>query len=76
MVKRSAYVIEIGEETAGIVTAEQRGFRFFAAASPYAKLEGAIFNSPRQAEIAARAHRQRQLGLRAANAPAPAAARV
>ena len=62
MTTDKSYIIEIGSEPAGIVIAEWRGYRFFSAGKPYARLEGALFNSPRQAEIAAQIHRQRQLG--------------
>ena len=55
----NAYVIEIGEETAGIVAAEKRGFRFYSSHDTYSALEGALFNTPRQAEFAARALRRR-----------------
>ncbi len=67
----TSYIIEIGDEAAGIVAADRRGFRFYSASRRYAALEGATFNSPRQAEIAARFHRERQLGLLAPNTPAP-----
>ena len=49
-----AYVIEIGEETAGIVAAEKQGFRFYAAHRSYDPLEGVLFATPRAAEKAAR----------------------
>ncbi len=58
----NAYVIEIGEETAGIVAAEKRGFRFYSSDNAYAPLEGALFNTPRAAEFAARALRKRSRG--------------
>ena len=49
----TAYVIEIGEEAAGIVAAEKRGFRFYAAHRKYDSLEGVLFATPRAAEKAA-----------------------
>lgn len=52
----TAYVIEIDEMAAGIVAAEGKGFRFYAAIRAFAGLEGAFFTTPKQAEIAARAH--------------------
>ena len=52
-----AYVIEIDDEQAGLVTAEKDGFRFFAAMRVYHPLEGALFKSPREAERAARLRR-------------------
>ena len=68
----TSVIIEIGEEAAGIVVSDDRASRFFSANRPYDKLEGALFNSPRQAEVAARALRLRQLGVRAPNTPPPA----
>ena len=56
----TAYIIEIGEEAAGIVAAEARGFRFYAATAAYFTLEGAVFATPRHAEMAARAHRRKR----------------
>ncbi len=58
----TAYIIEIGEEAAGIVAAEQRGYRFYAATRAYFALEGTLFTTPRQAEMAARAHRRKNAG--------------
>ena len=52
-----AYVIEIDEEAAGLVTAEKDGFRFFAATRAYHALEGVLFRTPREAERAARLRR-------------------
>jgi hypothetical protein len=58
----TAYIIEIGEEAAGIVAAEARGFRFYAATAAYFALEGIVFATPRHAEMAARAHRRKRAG--------------
>jgi hypothetical protein len=53
-----AYIIEIADETAGIVVRQQheRGYRFHAAVPRYFPLEGKIFAGPRDAERAATAH--------------------
>ena len=58
----SAYIIEIGEETAGIVAAEKQGFRFYASLRACDALEGVLFNTPRQAEMAVRAHIRKRNG--------------
>jgi hypothetical protein len=58
----TAYVIEIDEEAAGIVAAEGRGFRFYAAIRAVSALEGAFFHTPKQAEAAAREHLKRRRG--------------
>jgi len=50
-----AYIIEIANHTAGIVVAEERGFRFFSSESAFDALEGTHFGSARAAERAARA---------------------
>lgn len=50
-----AYIIEIANRTAGIVVAEERGFRFFSSETEFNALEGAHFGSARAAERAARA---------------------
>lgn len=50
----TAYIIEILGETAGIVARDRGGFRFYAADTAYAALEGTAFPSPQQAERAAR----------------------
>jgi hypothetical protein len=53
-----AYIIEIADETAGIVVRQQQdwGYRFHAAVPRYFPLEGKIFAGPRDAERAANAH--------------------
>jgi hypothetical protein len=56
----TAYVIEIEEEAAGIVAAEGKGFRFYAAIRAFSALEGAFFHTPKQAEAAAREHLKRR----------------
>ena len=50
-----AYIIEVGNRTAGIVAADQRGFRFFSSERTFDSLEGRQFRSARDAERAARA---------------------
>lgn len=53
-----AYIIEIAEETAGIVVRQQSdtGYRFHAALPKYFPLDGRVFAGPRDAERAAIAH--------------------
>jgi len=53
-----AYVIEVADETVGIVVrqASERAFRFHAALPRYYSLDGHIFNAPRDAERAVIAH--------------------
>lgn len=55
-----AYIIEIADETAGIVVRQERekSFRFHASAPRYYPLDGKLFSAPRDAERAA----YRQLG--------------
>ncbi|OAF11586.1 hypothetical protein [Bradyrhizobium neotropicale] len=50
-----AYIIEIHDRAAGIVTREARGFRFFSSERLFDSLEGRQFRSAREAERAARA---------------------
>jgi hypothetical protein len=50
-----AYVIEISDRTAGIITGDERGFRFFSSERAFDSLDGQQFRSPRHAERAARA---------------------
>jgi hypothetical protein len=60
----NAYVIEIQDRAAGIVTRDQRGFRFFSSERVFDSLEGRQFRSAREAERAARAllsERQRRV---------------
>ncbi len=70
MTTEKSYIIEIETGAAGIVIAEGRGYRFYSAAKPYARLEGAIFATPRQAEIAVLAHQKRHRGYSASDAVA------
>jgi hypothetical protein len=46
------FVIESGEIGAGIVIRERAGFRFFAAAPPFFRLDGQCFKTLREAERA------------------------
>jgi hypothetical protein len=48
-----AYVIEIEDQTAGLVIAERRGYRFFASERIFRKLDGRLFQQVRQAHGAA-----------------------
>lgn len=50
-----AYIIEIHGRTAGIITADERGYRFFSSERAFDGLDGQQFRSPRHAERAARA---------------------
>jgi hypothetical protein len=50
-----AYVIEVSNQTAGIVVGDERGFRFFSSERAFDSLDGQQFRSPRHAERAARA---------------------
>ena len=50
-----AYIIEVHDRTAGIVTKDARGFRFFSSERLFDSLEGREFRSAREAERAARA---------------------
>ena len=47
------YIIEVSSHAAGIVVRERLGYRFFAAAEPYFRLDGRLFRSARDAERAA-----------------------
>lgn len=53
---RQAYVIEIGETQAGLVSrrGDERYFTFIAASSAFNAIEGQRFASPSAAELAAR----------------------
>jgi hypothetical protein len=48
-----SYIIEVASKAAGIVVRDSFGFRFFAAAQPYFRLDGRLFRSARDAERAA-----------------------
>ena len=47
-----SYIIEISSRAAGIVVRDKAGFRFFAAAPQFFRLEGQLFRSAREAERA------------------------
>jgi hypothetical protein len=49
-----SYIIEVGNGAAGLVVRDGGRFRFFAASSEFAGLEGLSFRNPREAEKAAR----------------------
>ena len=51
----NAYIIEIQDRAAGIVTRDSRGFRFFSSERLFDRLERRQFRSAREAERAARA---------------------
>jgi hypothetical protein len=51
----NAYIIEIEDRAAGIVTKDGRGYRFFSSERIFDGLEGREFRSARDAERAARA---------------------
>ena len=48
-----AFVIETSKFTAGIIAAQDRGYRFYASHPDMLPLEGTIFGSPRAAQKAA-----------------------
>jgi hypothetical protein len=48
-----SFIIEVSSKAAGIVVRESFGYRFFAAAQPYFRLDGRLFRSARDAERAA-----------------------
>jgi hypothetical protein len=47
-----AYIIEVRNRTAGIVTGDERGFHFFSSERTFNRLEGREFRSARDAERA------------------------
>jgi hypothetical protein len=49
-----AYIIEVNNRTAGIVTGDERGFSFFSSERMFDSLEGRQFGSAPNAELAAR----------------------
>ena len=53
--RSNAYIIEIQDRAAGIITRDDRGFRFFSSERLFDSLEGRQFRSAREAERAARA---------------------
>ncbi|MET0969648.1 MAG: hypothetical protein ABWY18_10640 [Tardiphaga sp.] len=62
----NAFVIEVFNQTAGIVVAEDRGFRFFSSKRAFDPLEGGHFGSARAAERAAKALVEQGNGARRA----------
>ncbi|AJA60074.1 MULTISPECIES: hypothetical protein [Bradyrhizobium] len=54
-IQSNAYIIEIQDRAAGIITRDVRGFRFFSSERLFDSLEGRQFRSARDAERAARA---------------------
>lgn len=51
----NTYIIEIHDRAAGIITRDERGFRFFSSERLFDSLEGRQFRTAREAERAARA---------------------
>jgi hypothetical protein len=66
-----AYIIECGEDDAGIVTRETRGFLFHAANRTYRRLEGRTFDTLRKAQLAADALKREKTASRVAQQSAP-----
>jgi hypothetical protein len=61
-----AYIIECGEDAAGIVTRDPQGFLFHAANQTYRRLEGRTFVTVRKAQLAAEAvRREKRASVRA-----------
>jgi hypothetical protein len=54
-VMSNAYIIEIQDRAAGIVTRDGRGFSFFSSERAFDSLEGRVFRTVRDAERAAQA---------------------
>ena len=50
-----AYIIEVRNRTAGIVTGDEHGVRFFSSERAFDRLEGREFRSAREAQRAATA---------------------
>jgi len=50
------FIIELESEPAGIVVRDGGAFRFYAAARAFDRLEGRLFNTPRDAHRAAARH--------------------
>ena len=55
-----SYIIEVRSEPVGIVVRDRGGFRFFAAAEPFFRMDGRFFRSAREAEQEAMAYAKRQ----------------
>ncbi|MBP0112979.1 MULTISPECIES: hypothetical protein [Bradyrhizobium] len=66
----NAYIIEIHDRAAGIITRDERGFRFFSSERLFDSLEGRQFRSAREAERAARAVLSER-SRRASSQPSP-----
>ncbi len=66
-----AYIIEVRNRTAGIVTGDEHGFRFFSSERAFDSLEGREFSSARDAERAARALFERAAIRRAGSTLTP-----
>ena len=49
-----SYIIEVSSKPAGIVVRDAGGYRFFAATHRFNSLEGRLFRTTREAELAAR----------------------
>jgi len=64
----TAFVIETAYITAGIVTGERRGFRFYAAHPSMTPLDGTLYRSPAAAQRAAERLAQPKEPQRKANA--------
>jgi hypothetical protein len=64
----SHYVIEAGEEQAGLVILERGGFRFYAAKPTFAEIEGTLYRSAVEATRAA----ERVMGRQSRPARPPA----
>ncbi len=70
-----AYIIEIGDEAAGIVVRElhgpgqRRGYRFYASRRKFLALEGRIFSNPEQARKSALTLRNSALAIESAVTP-------
>jgi hypothetical protein len=47
-----AYILETGEDTAGIVVAETGGLRFYAAGRPFFQIDGVLYHSLKAARRA------------------------
>jgi hypothetical protein len=56
-----AFIIEVESRTAGIVTKDERGYRFFSAERVFESMDGRQFRSARHAERAARALLQERI---------------
>jgi hypothetical protein len=48
-----SYIIEVSSQAAGIVVRDTSGYRFFAAAQPFYRLDGRLFRNVADAQRAA-----------------------